>query len=463
MSTNFKYGLALLVAGTFITAQPVSATSLKQAIAYGVKHNPRVTAAQASRRATNAVLGQARARYLPEVALNADVGKQKIDRPEGFGPLVNDQTRTRRQVTLSVRQVLFDGFDRANQIYSSQARISAAAEKVMARSEAVALTIVEAYIDVVRHQALLRLAKENVARHRRLLRIVKERAAGGKTSDGDLQQTNERLQAAIALVSQIKIALGTSKAKYKSSVGKAPSRLHAVRMARNLPRSPRSAMRLALDHHPRLRAMRAEIDVADFDVEQFKSSLYPQVYLEGNASRGFDLDGTPGKSDELKGMIVLNWKLYDGGARTNRIEELNERASVKIAEYDVAVRELQEQIDIAWVRYREGGNQVAAVRKQLNQNKRVLAAYEKEYEANKRSLLDVLDAESSRFASEFDLSNVGAIQKFSGYQLVATSGRLLSYFGVEAPEGSDVPSEDFRTPRTEPKSRKFVIPSLSGD
>ena len=186
MSTNFKYGLALLVAGTFITAQPVSATSLKQAIAYGVKHNPRVTAAQASRRATNAVLGQARARYLPEVALNADVGKQKIDRPEGFGPLVNDQTRTRRQVTLSVRQVLFDGFDRANQIYSSQARISAAAEKVMARSEAVALTIVEAYIDVVRHQALLRLAKENVARHRRLLRIVKERAAGGKTSDGDL-------------------------------------------------------------------------------------------------------------------------------------------------------------------------------------------------------------------------------------------------------------------------------------
>ena len=234
-------------------------------------------------------------------------------------------------------------------------------------------------------------------------------------------------------------------------------------MARNLPRSPRSAMRLALDHHPRLRAMRAEIDVADFDVEQFKSSLYPQVYLEGNASRGFDLDGTPGKSDELKGMIVLNWKLYDGGARTNRIEELNERASVKIAEYDVAVRELQEQIDIAWVRYREGGNQVAAVRKQLNQNKRVLAAYEKEYEANKRSLLDVLDAESSRFASEFDLSNVGAIQKFSGYQLVATSGRLLSYFGVEAPGGSEVPSEHFRTPRTEPKSRKFVIPSLSGD
>jgi len=450
------------VASVFLT-KPVDAASLRDAISYAVKNNPRIVEAQASRRATDHVLDQAQGRYLPQINLSADVGRQRIDRPEGFGPLVNRTTRTRRQATLSVRQVLFDGFDRANDVYRSQARISAAASRVLARSEAVALNVVEAYIDVVRHSSLLRLAKQNVVRHRKLLNLVKLRVSGGKSSEGDEQQTAERLEAAIALVSQIKIALGTSKAKYKSAVGKSPKRLKSVRNAKGLPKSSENALQIAINKNPRLTALRADIDVADFDREQFKSSLYPQVYLEGSASRGEDLEGTPGRSDEVKGMVVLSWTLYDGGIRNSRIEELTEREAVKVAEYDTLVRDIREQIEISWVRWKEGGRQAAAVNNQLKQNIRVVASYQKEYEAGKRSLLDVLDSESSRFASEFDLSNIRSIQKFASYQVVAHMGTLLDHFGVAAPSGSSTSGVKFKQPRRTKAFSGFKIPSLRQD
>lgn len=441
----------------------VSAMSLGEAVSRAVRTNPDIKAAQASRRATDHVRNQAAGRFLPEVDLNGDIGFQRIDRPEGFGPLVNNRWRNRRGVSVSVRQVLFDGWDRINDYYSSQARISAASHKVLARSENVALRVVEAYIDVLRHQKLLRLARDNVSRHRALLKLVQARVSGGASSSGDLEQTKERMQAALALVAQIKIARETSKAKFKRVVGVGPRKLRTVKSARHSYKSSARAARFAIANNPRLKAISAEIDVAEFRKKQFGSALLPQIYLEGSASRGEDLEGTPGRSDELKGMVVLSWKLYDGGIRQSRISELHEREYEKIAEHDSLVRQIREAVEIAWARVVEGGHQVSAVRKQLNQNRRVVKSYRAEYEADKRSLLDVLDAENSRFASEFELSNVRAIQKFSGYQIIAHAGQLLKRFGVKKPKGSrDNPMPVKRAVRASFK-RSFKIPSLSGN
>ena len=204
-----------------------SATTLSEAVQQAVLTNPKIDAAQANRRANEYLFKQAKGRFLPEVELGADIGQQKIDRPNGLGPDVNDTWQDRRQATISARQVLFDGWDRANDIYRSQARISAASFKVMVRSEAVGLNSVEAYIDVVRHNELLALAEDNVRRHQALLKIIQERYDGGRSPIGDLEQTVERVESAKALVARIKVARETAKAKYKNAVGVPASNLKA--------------------------------------------------------------------------------------------------------------------------------------------------------------------------------------------------------------------------------------------
>lgn len=438
-----------------------SATSLREAVDYAVNTNPRIEAAQASRRATDQVLRQAQGRFFPEVDVNADYGKQRVNRPRGLGPDVNNVWRYRRQATVTVRQILFDGFDRAYDIYRSQARITAASHKVMARSESVALSVVEAYIDVERHRDLLRLANQNVARHLRLLGIIQERVEGGKAPVGDLEQTRERLEAARALVGQIKVALGTANAKYRNAVGLEPSGLRKVGYAPGLPNSVVDVIAIAAQSNPRVRAGEAEIDVADFDKKQYRSNYFPQITLEGSATRGKELDGTPGRNDEYEGKIVLTWKLFDGGVRRGRELELSERHAERIAEQHILLRQLRQEIEISWTRYVQGREQLAAIRRQVDQNRKVVASYLDAYNANRRSLLDVLDAESAGFVSRFELSNISALHRFSSYELLAQMGMLLEQLGVPAPIGAD----DYFDPgppsvHGAPSVTKFEIPAL---
>lgn len=429
--------IALLGVCLFLSPGLAAAETLHDAVRKAVETNPSITAAQANRGATLKVYDQAKGRFLPEVDLHADWGKQRVDRPLGLGPDVNDVWRERRQATISFRQILFDGFDRLNGLYSSQARISAASYKILARSEAVALNAIEAYIDVRRHNNLIWLARQHVVRHRKLLSLTRERFEGGKAPIGDVLQTEERLEGAKALVAQIDVARETAIEKFIAAVGSPPGKLSGVKRAPGLPKSRGAALIIAKQNNPRVNAALEEIATAGFDKDQFKSSLYPNVYLEGSATRGEELDGTPGRNDELKAMVVLRWQLYAGGTKRARIGELAEREAEKVAEYDILMRELEQAVGIAWARYSKGQAQINALRAQVVQNKKVIASYQDEYDANKRSLLDVLDAENTSFGNEFALSNARAIQLFAGYQLLAHMGNLLDKLGIQRPAGGD--------------------------
>lgn len=459
--SGLRIGLAsaaILLAGMTVYAQ---ATSLQEAVQQAVQTNPRIDAAQANRRASEYSFKQAKGRFLPEVEVLADVGRQKIDRPEGLGPDVNNIWQDRRQATLSVRQFLFDGWDRANDYYRSQAGISAASFRVMVRSEAVGLNSVEAYIDVVRHKDLLALAEDNLRRHQALLKIIQERYDGGRAPIGDLQQTVERVEAAKALVAQIKVASETAKAKYKNAVGSPPYKLQAVSYATGIPKSVADVTNRAIRNNPRVREALAETEVSYFDKQQFRSTLYPQLYLEGNATRGEDLEGTPGRNDELQARVVLSWKLFDGGVRRNRTAELGERYSEKVAEQMILIRELTQEVEIAWARFVDGRGEVEAVKREVAQNAKVVVSYQDEYNANKRSLLDVLDAENAKFASEFELSNVTALHVFSSYELLAQMGVLLATLDVQAQEIPDPPSKPLPALLSSPSKSQFDIPPLS--
>lgn len=440
---------------------PAQATSLRDAVQQAVLTNPKIDAAQANRRASEYTFKQARGRFLPEVEVGADIGQQRINRPEGIAPDINDQWMDRRQATVSIRQVLFDGWDRAYDIYRTQAGISAASFRVMVRSEAVGLNSVEAYIDVVRHTELLGLAQDNLRRHETLLRVVRERYDGGRSPIGDLEQTVERVEAAKALVAQIKVARETANAKYKNAVGIPPLKLQPVKYAPGIPKTVDDVTLRAVQNNPRVKEAVAETQVSFYDKKQFGSTLYPQVYLEGNATSGENLDGTPGQNDELQAKVVLRWKIFDGGVRRNRQAELGERYSEKVAEQMILVRQLTEEVEIAWARLVDGRAQVDAVRTEVGQNKKVVAAYKDEYDANKRSLLDLLDAENSLFASQFELSNVSALHKFSSYELLAQMGVLLSTLDVSAQDIPDVPSNPLPVFLRGPAQEPFEIPPLT--
>ena len=62
-----------------------------------------------------------------------------------------------------------------------------------------------------------------------------------------------------------------------------------------------------------------------------------------------------------------------------------------------------------------------------------MTAYAEEYKLAKRSLLDLLDSESSRFGTEIQLVSQEYIQLFTAYRILGTLGRILQTLNVAAP------------------------------
>lgn len=431
MSKSTAFGCALL-AGVFLTA-PAEAITLPQAVRLAVETHPSVLAARYNRRATAFEMRQSQGRLFPTVTLDADYGAQRIDRPHGLAPERNDLWRDAREVKLTVRQVLFNGWTRANDIYRNAARIDAAALRLLQRSEVAALNAVEAYIDVDRHARLLSIAHENVERHRGILAQVMQLVDGGKAPESDIGQTQERVAAAEAVEAQVLQAYQEAVAKFREAIGEAPSNLAGVPMPGHLPRTRDEAIRGALANNPAIRAADADVEVAELALKQSRGAYFPTIGLEGSARFGEDLNAVPGQDDEYIARITLTWNIFDGGIRRSREAELQQRVGEARSEQAVRVRTTGLGVDRAFAAYYTGSARVDVVDRQVAASRRIVDAYSEEYRLSKRSLLDLLDAESALFSNRFQATSLRALRTFGGYQLLATMGLLLDEFGIEPP------------------------------
>ncbi|WP_119274325.1 TolC family outer membrane protein [Taklimakanibacter deserti] len=411
----------------------VSATSLRDAVKAAVSTHPSVEASRAALRSSAWEILQARSRLLPTVDLRGNAGPNIVDQPEGFSPDVNSEWRLQREIALTVRQILYDGGDRINDVYRSAARADAFSLRVSDQAEKMGLDAVEAYLDVRRHSAIRILARQNRQRLGAILVLVRDKTTGGSAPKSDLEQARERIAAADFTIAQIDQALEEARARYRQVIGSEPTNLTPVAFPGGVPKTRAAAVASAIESNPAILALDAETRAAEFALAQAKAGYYPTISLEGIASTGDDIAGTPGPSSSLTGQVTMSWNLYQGGGTTYRKRALGEKVNQAQADRRVKAREISETVDRAFAAYTVGARRVAAARNQAAATASVVAAYQEEYKLAKRSLLDLLDAENARFTSQFQLTSADAVHRFAAYQLLASMNRLLKTLGIRPP------------------------------
>ena len=226
-----------LFAGMVWIAFPFQAhaVSLREAVAQAVGTHPSIASSRAARNASVWDMKAAQSRLLPQLDLSANVGPYSIDQPQGFSPNVNNEWRLQREVSLTLRQILFDGGDRSNDIRRSAALADALAFRIMEQSERIALDAVEAYIDVRRLSAILELAHQNRKRLNAIAVLVRDLTSGGSAPASDLDQARERVAGAAAIEKQITQALEEGRARYRQIVGSEPHGLQKVKFPPGIP------------------------------------------------------------------------------------------------------------------------------------------------------------------------------------------------------------------------------------
>ena len=163
--------LVILAFSTAVSAVSLAepAGDLRGAIQKAVVSNPEVQAAWHAYRAAEEAQGVAEGGYLPRVDLTAGIGRERQTDPG-----VDDRNFTRRGATLSLNQMVYDGFATQSEVARlDHAKLTRYFE-LMDASEQTALETARAYADVQRYRELVTLARENYDQHKSVFDQIEE-------------------------------------------------------------------------------------------------------------------------------------------------------------------------------------------------------------------------------------------------------------------------------------------------
>jgi adhesin transport system outer membrane protein len=410
------------------------AFTIIDAINQAVQSNPGVGESAANRRATEAGLRQSQGALLPQVRLNASAGTERFNEQDIIPPPQGNKTwLNARSGSIVVRQILFDGFSSLNEIWRQAARVDAAAYRVHEQTELIALDAAEAYIDIIRFTRLIVVASDNLAAHRRLLGNVEARFRGGRSGEGDLEQTRERVAAAEAALADFQQSLDQARGTYRKVVGLEPFNLRAPGRLGGLPATKDDALATALRFNPTIRAAQEDSNAAKYAFHGTTGSFLPNVAFEGSALRAENSDTIFGRRSDESAKVVLSWDIFRGGQDSWKRVEMAERYTEATMAHARLQRAAFESLDKAWAARTITSTRIAALLRQVAADRLAINAYTKEYELGQRSLIDLLNAENQLFGALVSLESTRAVAILADYQLLAAMGQLLAYLKAPAP------------------------------
>jgi adhesin transport system outer membrane protein len=436
--TRFEVILLCLIALTAGAVGPAAAAepfTINDAIIQAVRTHPGVGEAAANRRATEAELRQTQSTLLPQVRLEARTGWNRSNfRDSAIPPAGNDSWLAATSQSVVVRQLLFDGFSSINDIWRQAARVDAAAARVHERTELIALDAISAYIEVTRFTRIVSVSQVNVEEHRKIFANVQARFRGGRAGEGDLEQSQERVASAEAAYHQYRRNLDEARAMYRSAVGLEPFNLRFPSRLARLPRSRDEALAVALTSNPTIKAARADSEAARYAFRTTDGTLSPTVSLEGRADKNYNSSITiPGHTTNQSGMLVFSWDVFRGGQDSWRRAEMSERYIEQSQRHARLQREAYASVDKAWAARTIATDQIVALQRQVESDRKVISAYTKEYELGQRSLIDLLNAHNQYFTGLVGLESARGVGVYGDYQLLAFVGKLLAYLKTPHP------------------------------
>jgi len=412
--------------------------TLNEVVAVGVMTNPEYGSVAASRRATDEELEQAQALYYPSLDFTGDTGYEYTDSPFTRGGAGDDdESLWRYQAGLTLSQLLFDGFETKYENERQEYRVQSSAFRVEETAELVGLAIVEFFLEVMRQRELLAIARDNVAEHIAILDMIQEGVDAGRSTPADLEQAKARLASARAQESSIRQQLRIAESNFQREVGDSPKDLVLpVIPVDALAANVEDEIILALENSPTLDIFDADVKVAYAEYQGSSSTLYPQVDLELNATQGHDVGGVEGRDRSASALVVMDWNLYRGGSDMARIREFTHRYQQAKEERAEAARNIEDQVRQTWARMVSAGERAREFAAQASANTEVVEAYKDQFVLDRRTLLDVLDAQNELFVSRSNAINAEFLEIFSVYQLLATKGQLLPTLNVAYPRES---------------------------
>jgi outer membrane protein len=409
--------LGWVLAAATLAWSPVAAAdpqTLEEVLAIAYSSNPTLKARQANVRAVDETVAQARSNFRPEIGASGSVTRNEID---------DESTIATAGVNLT--QPIFRGGRTVNAVRSAEAGVKAAREGLRSTEANVLFSAVQAYMNVVRDEAVLKLNESQVAVLGEQLKAARDRFRVGELTRTDVAQSEARLSVATTGKIAAEGGLTTSREFFRQIVGQAPEQLVNPGLPK-LPGSVDEAIQTGFAESAEIQAARFQEEAARADVALAKSNLAP--FLDANAGVSWsDISGpAPRGAQNTVGRIgaTLTVPLYQAGFEHSRVRQALAARSQRQMELTQALRNVEEDVRNAWAGLRTAQSQVQSTQAAVRANEIALEGVRQEAAVGSRTTLDVLNAEQELLDSRVTLVQAQRDEVVAAYGVLASIGRM---------------------------------------
>ena len=375
--------------------EKVQQISFNDAIMRAVQRNPDISQRIATLAAQNANIDVAKSGYYPQLSGGLSTG----DFTTG--------ERGRQLISLNASQLVYDFGKVKSEVSVEEAQLLVQKANVLVSIDDIAYDAASAIVNIKRYQENSKIAEQQVSGIARITEIANLRANAGISSQADPVQAQSYLESARANLIVQETQLRQYQQKLRTLLGVDVSGLQWTLPERlilesNLYQEPE------YNQVPRMMLARAEIDVAQKQLEQVRISNYPSINLKGSVSQAVNgRNPNNNKDDGLYSAVMLEAtsNFYQGGATASRTRaasyaEQSARARMNSTYLSVLdqVRVLREEIEN---KQRKMG--VLMARKETAIRTKEL--YQEQYKLGTRTVLDLLNAEQSIHSAALEIES----------------------------------------------------------
>ena len=433
--TRALVSAAALALGAGLFAAPVSAESLRDAIALAYRTNPTIQAQRALQRSLDETVVQARAGLRPELNATATASYSRSD-VQGTGldldgdgvPDITTGGVTESDsgsVSISLSQTLYSGGRVARNISAAEAGVLEGRENLRDTEQQLVVAVVQAYVDVLRDLEILRVRQENLQVLRRQLEESNARFEVGEITRTDVAQSEARLAQSEADLASAQAQLSTSRAAYAAVVGQAPSDLGAPGPLAGLPADFDAALDVALQRNPGFLAATYNLRQAEANVAVARSAYRPTAGLTASYGGSDQLeDFDPGRSTRFSAGATVRVPLFTGGLNRSRVAQALEQANAAQAQVAAERRSVLQSVSSAYANLISSRAGVTANEEGVRAARVAAEGVRQEQQVGLRTTLDVLNAELELRAAEINLAIARRNDYVAQAQLLAAMGVL---------------------------------------
>ncbi len=422
-----------IVAWPLLAVRPATAQSLSEAFAYAYNNNPLLLAQRALLRATDESVPQALANWRPTVTFNAGAGYNRagFETPNAITgqptPTLFSNYET-RQVALQVTEPLYRGGRTEAQTRQAIETVESARAQTMAVEESVFQSVAQGYLDVVRDQQLVEVARNNEEVLRKQLESTRDRFRVGEVTRTDVAQAESSLAQATAQRINAEGQLRVSEAEYTRAVGHPPGRLLQPRQRPALPATLEGALHLAGNDNPNIIAAKFTELAARANVSIVRGQLLPQVSLVGSLLRSYAPAVTleSAREDIASVTLQLTMPLYEGGAIYSQTRQAEQTVGQRQSQVDDARRAAVQTATQNWETLQAARAAIASFGTAVRAAQIALEGTQQEALVGTRTVLDVLIAEQQLFTTQSQLVTSEHDAALAEFNLAAACGRLIA-------------------------------------